>query len=62
FLSVFFRETIDKTIIYNFINSIGSTTLFAGKKLQRLQSGNVGFYLFMMVFSIIAILFFNIIF
>lgn len=62
FLSVFFRETIDKTIIYNFINSIGSTTLYAGKKLQRLQSGNVGFYLFMMVFSIIAILFFNIIF
>jgi len=60
-ISVFLRETIDQTIINQFVNSIGNGTLFIGKKLRLIQTGNVGFYLIMMVFSIIAILFFNII-
>ena len=61
-LSVFLRETVDQTIINRAVNSIGNSTLFVGKKLRLLQTGNVGYYLFFMVFSIIAILFFNIIF
>ncbi|MFZ4581597.1 MAG: NADH-quinone oxidoreductase subunit L [Paludibacter sp.] len=61
-LSVFLRETIDQTIINRAVNSIGNSTLFVGKKLRLLQTGNVGYYLFFMVFSIIAILFFNLLF
>jgi len=60
-LSGFLRETVDQTIINRFVDSIGQVTLFAGKKLRLLQTGNVGFYLFIMVFSVVAILFFNII-
>lgn len=61
FLSDFFRQAVDQTIINGFVNAIGNGTLFAGKRLRRLQTGNVGFYLVIMVFSVIAILFFNII-
>lgn len=60
-LSGFLRETVDQSIINRFVDSIGQVTLFAGKKLRLLQTGNVGFYLFIMVFSVVAILFFNII-
>ena len=61
FLSDFFRQAVDQTIINGFVNAVGNGTLFAGKRLRRLQTGNVGFYLVIMVFSVIAILFFNII-
>ena len=60
-LSGFLRETVDLAIINRFVESVGQVTLFAGKKLRLLQTGNVGFYLFIMVFSVVAILFFNII-
>lgn len=61
-LSVFLRETIDQQIINRVINSIGSYTVAAGEKLRLIQTGNIGFYMIIMVFSIIAILFFNLIF
>jgi NADH-quinone oxidoreductase subunit L len=61
FLSDLFREFVDQTIINGIINGVGNGTLFVGKRLRRLQTGNVGFYLTIMVLSIIAILFFNII-
>ena len=61
YLSVFFREMLDQTIINGFVNAVGNGTLFVGKGLRRLQTGNVGLYLIFMIFSIIAILFFNII-
>lgn len=61
FISDFFREFVDQTIINGIVNGVGRGTLFVGKRLRRLQTGNVGFYLVIMVFSIIAILFFNII-
>ena len=61
FLSDLFREFVDQTIINGIINGVGNGTLFVGKRLRLLQTGNVGFYLTIMVLSIIAILFFNII-
>lgn len=61
YISDFFREFVDQTIINGVVNAVGNGTLFVGKRLRRLQTGNVGFYLVIMVFSIIAILFFNII-
>lgn len=60
-LSLFFRETLDQRIINRFINSIGNSTLLVGEKLRLMQTGNVGFYLLVMVFSIIALLVFNLI-
>jgi NADH-quinone oxidoreductase subunit L len=60
-LSLFFRETVDQGIINRLINSIGSGTLYIGGRVRLLQTGNVGFYLIIMAFSIIAILFFNLI-
>lgn len=61
FISDIFRELVDQSIINGFVNAVGNGTLFVGKKLRLLQTGNVGFYLVIMVLSIIAILFFNII-
>lgn len=61
-LSVFFRTTIDQTVVNSLVNAVGNGTLFAGKQLRRLQTGNVGFYMLVMVISIIAILFLNIIY
>jgi len=61
YISTFFRTTLDQTIINGFINSIGNTVKITGKTVRKLQTGNVGFYLLLMVFSIIAVLFFNII-
>jgi NADH-quinone oxidoreductase subunit L len=58
-MSVFFYKTIDKLGIDGLVNGLGSGSIEAGKGLRLLQTGNVGFYLFLMVISIIAILFFN---
>ncbi len=60
-LSLFLRETVDQSIINRLINTIGNSTLYIGGRIRLLQTGNVGFYLIIMVFSIIAILFFNLI-
>ncbi|MHB9054739.1 MAG: NADH-quinone oxidoreductase subunit L [Paludibacteraceae bacterium] len=61
-LSDFSRVVLDQTIINSFVNGVGKVTLFAGSKVRLMQTGNIGFYLFVMVFCIIAILFFNILF
>lgn len=61
-LSGFFREVIDQSIINRFINGIGNGTVFIGKNLRYLQTGNAGFYMLIMVFSVIVLLFLNLIF
>ena len=60
-LSDFFRTFVDQTVINRLIDSIGSSTIFLGKNIRKMQSGNTGLYLLLMVFSIIAVLFLNII-
>lgn len=55
-LSVFFYKVIDKLGIDGFVNGLGSGSMEASKDLRMLQSGNVGFYIFMMVIGILAIL------
>jgi len=61
-LSVYFRETVDQNIINRLVNEIGNNTVLLGKNLRYIQTGNVGFYMVVMVFSILAILIFNLIF
>ncbi|MCR8558503.1 NADH-quinone oxidoreductase subunit L [Mucilaginibacter sp. BJC16-A38] len=55
-LSVFFYKVIDKMGIDGIVNGLGRGTVDASKGLRLLQTGNVGFYIFMMVVGIISIL------
>ncbi|MDB4921670.1 NADH-quinone oxidoreductase subunit L [Mucilaginibacter sp.] len=55
-LSVFFDKVVDRLGIDGFVNGLGKGSIEASKGLRLLQTGNVGFYIFMMVAGIISIL------
>jgi NADH-quinone oxidoreductase subunit L len=55
-LSGFLYRIIDRMGIDGLVNSIGDAPVEASKGLRLLQTGNVGFYIFMMVIGIIALL------
>jgi len=62
-LSGFFYRIVDKTVIDGLVNGFGRVASEASKGLRLLQTGNIGFYIFMMIASIVALLaygFFNI--
>lgn len=54
--STFFYRIVDKKVVDGLINGLGWTATEGSKGLRLLQSGNVGFYIFMMVFGIVALL------
>ncbi|UIR55875.1 NADH-quinone oxidoreductase subunit L [Sphingobacterium sp. SRCM116780] len=54
-LSVFFARVVDGLGIDGLVNGIGKSSWAAGKGIRLLQSGNVGFYLLLMVVGVIAI-------
>jgi NADH-quinone oxidoreductase subunit L len=58
-LSVFFHDVIEIKVIDRLVNNTGNWVVWAGKNIRYIQTGNVGFYMFLMVISIIMILFFN---
>jgi len=58
-LSGFFYKVVDKLGIDGFVNSLGKGSVEASKSLRLLQAGNVGFYIFMMVVGIVAILLYS---
>jgi len=55
-LSTFFYKIIDNKIVDGIVNGLGWSTSEASKGLRLVQSGNVGFYLLMMVVGIISLL------
>ncbi|MBC7567367.1 MAG: NADH-quinone oxidoreductase subunit L, partial [Pedobacter sp.] len=55
-LSTFFYKIVDTKIIDGIVNGFGWGASEASKGLRLLQSGNVGFYIFMMVVGIISLL------
>jgi len=55
-LSGFLYRIIDRMGIDGLVNSIGDAPVEASKGLRLLQTGNVGFYIFMMVIGIISLL------
>ena len=57
FLSVFFGQVIDFLVIDLFVEGIGKIVQYASTEFKRIQTGNVGYYVFMMVISIAIILF-----
>ena len=54
--SNFFYRIVDQKLIDGLVNGFGWTASEGSKGLRLLQSGNVGFYIFMMVFGIVALL------
>lgn len=54
--STFFYRIFDKKIIDGLVNGSGFTASETSKGLRLLQTGNVGFYIFMMVLGIISLL------
>jgi NADH-quinone oxidoreductase subunit L len=58
-LSGFFYNVVDKLGIDGLVNGIGKSAIESSKGLRLLQTGNVGFYIFMMVAGIIAILLYS---
>ena len=59
-LSKVFHQVIDIRIIDRAVDGFGNVVVRTGNTFRYIQTGNVGFYMFMMVLGIIAILFFNI--
>jgi NADH-quinone oxidoreductase subunit L len=57
FLSVFFGQVIDFLVIDLFVEGIGKIVQYTSTEFRRIQTGNVGYYVFMMVISIAIILF-----
>lgn len=55
-LSVYFYKIVDNKVIDGVVNGFGKGAVGASKNFRLLQSGMVGFYIFMMVFGIIALL------
>jgi len=58
-LSGFFYNVVDRLGIDGLVNGLGKGTIESSKGLRLLQTGNVGFYIFMMVVGIVAILLYN---
>ena len=58
-ISEFLYKVVDKLGIDGLVNGIGRGPVEASKGLRLLQAGNVGFYIFMMVVGIIAVLFYS---
>lgn len=54
--SGFFYRIVDKKLIDGLVNGFGWSANEGSKGLRLLQSGNVGFYIFMMVFGVVALL------
>lgn len=55
-LSSFFFKVIDKAGIDGIVNGFGKGALESSKGLRLLQTGNIGFYIFVMVISIAGII------
>ena len=55
-MSVFFYRVTDRSGIDGLVNTFARSTTESGRGLRLLQSGNVGFYIFMMVLAAAALL------
>jgi NADH-quinone oxidoreductase subunit L len=58
-LSTFFERFIEKLGIDGLVNGVGNTVIRGSKVARLLQTGNIGFYIFAMVVSIVLILLAN---
>ena len=54
-LSRFFRDYIE-TALSGFVFGLGKATMVLGAQGRKLQNGNIGLYLFVFVFGVIAMI------
>jgi NADH-quinone oxidoreductase subunit L len=59
-ISNFFYKVFDNKFIDGIVNGLGWSANEGGKTLRFLQTGNVGFYILMMVIGVVALLFYTI--
>jgi NADH-quinone oxidoreductase subunit L len=59
-LSRMLHEIVELRFIDRIVNGIGEMVVWTGNTIRYIQTGNVGFYMFVMILGIILILFFNI--
>ena len=59
-LSRFLHEVVELRFIDRIVNGVGQVVIWTGNTVRYVQTGNVGFYMFIMILGIILILFFNI--
>jgi len=59
-LSRFLHEVVEIRFIDRIVNGVGQVVVWTGNTVRYVQTGNVGFYMFIMILGIILILFFNI--
>ena len=59
-LSQMLDEVVELRFIDRIVNGVGNMVLWTGNTVRYIQTGNVGFYMFIMILGIILILFFNI--
>jgi NADH-quinone oxidoreductase subunit L len=55
----FFGNVFDKNVIDGIVNGLGSTAVYFSSQLRKIQTGNIGFYVFAMVAGIILMLLFG---
>ncbi|TJZ59797.1 NADH-quinone oxidoreductase subunit L [Sphingobacterium olei] len=55
-LSKFFYKVVDREAIDGLVNGVANFFIVSGRGIRQLQSGHVGFYIFMMVVGVIAIM------
>jgi len=59
-LSQMLHEIVEIRIIDRIVNGMGTMVVWTGNTIRYVQTGNVGFYMFIMILGIMLILFFNI--
>ena len=59
-LSTILHRIIEVGFIDRIVNSFGNLVIRTGNTLRYIQTGNVGFYMFIMILGIILMLFLNI--
>jgi NADH-quinone oxidoreductase subunit L len=57
-LSTVFHKIVDVKIIDGLVNGFGNLAVWTGGRLRYIQTGNIGFYLTVMVLAVVAILMF----
>ncbi len=59
-MSRFLHEVVELRLIDRMVNGVGNMVVWTGNTVRFIQTGNVGFYMFIMILGIILILFLNI--
>ncbi len=59
-MSGVFHDIVEVRILDRAVNGLGNLVIWTGNTVRYIQTGNVGFYMFVMILGVILILFFNI--